>query len=53
MCIRDRSLPEEAEFESIAMQLGLDIEKTAFDLVNAPSPRGKLQVVRKIRPDAQ
>jgi len=43
----------EAEFESIAMQLGLDIEKTAFDLVNAPSPRGKRQVVRKIRPDAQ
>lgn len=38
----------EAEFESIAETLGIDIDKIALDLVSAPSPTGRRQVVRRI-----
>lgn len=38
----------EAEFESIAETLGLDIDRIALELVSAPSPTGRRQVVRRI-----
>jgi hypothetical protein len=31
----------EAEFESIAMELGLDIDGIALELVSVPSPTGR------------
>lgn len=38
----------EADFESIAKQLGLDIDREALNLVSAPSPTGRRQIVRRI-----
>lgn len=39
----------EAEFESIAMQLGLEIDRIALQLVSAPSPTNRRQIVRKVK----
>ena len=39
---------KEADFESIARTLGLDIEKMALKIVSAPSPTNRRQTVRKV-----
>ena len=39
---------KEADFESIAATLGLDIEAQAYALVSEPSPKNTRQTVRKV-----
>ena len=39
---------KEADFEEIALKLGLDIEAQALQLVSEPSPKNTRQTVRKI-----
>jgi len=47
--INQLAAEREADFESIANQLGLNIEKLAYELVSAPSPTGNRQIVRRIK----
>lgn len=42
----------EAEFESIAATLGLDIDRIALEIVSEPSPDGRRQVVRRINKES-
>ena len=43
---------KEADFEEIALKLGLDIEAQALQLVSEPSPKNTRQTVRKISKQA-
>ena len=46
--IHQLAAEKEADFESIACQLGLDIENMALNIVSLPSPTNRRQIVRKI-----
>lgn len=49
--INQMNAEREAEFESIASVLGLDIDKMALKLVSLPSPTHRRQIVRKVKGD--
>ena len=40
---------KEEDFEKIASNLGLDIDKMALDIVSAPSPTNRRQIVRRVK----
>ena len=46
--IHQLAAEKEADFESIATQLGLDIEGMALQIVSEPSPTNRRQTVRKV-----
>ena len=45
--IHKASKEKEDDFEGIAKLVGLDIQKMAIDIVEAPSPNNRRQIVRQ------
>ena len=53
MKINQEAAEREQEFESIARELGINIESKALQLVSLPSPTARRQIVRRVNPSKQ
>ena len=49
--INQQAQEKQDEFEALAIELDLDVEMVAQQLIRAPSPRGTRQIVRNVRPE--